>query len=98
MLSEVLLEEKILFHDSSNAWNGSNAQKWCQDFAGEEGAESNVTDAFTKDELNVILPTTTDVLNGDKVFFLSDGKARLAKYGLDNQDARVAYYGTDART
>ena len=94
----MLLEEKILFHDSSNAWNGSNAQKWCQDFAGEEGAESNVTDAFTKDELNVILPTTTDVLNGDKVFFLSDGKARLAKYGLDNQDARVAYYGTDART
>ena len=98
LLSEVLLEEKVLFHDSSNAWNGSNAQKWCQDFAGEEGAESNVTDAFTKDELNVILPTTTDVLNGDKVFFLSEGEAKLAAYGLDNQDARVAYYGTDART
>ena len=33
----------------SNAWQGSSAQAWCRDFAGESGAESNVKDAFTAD-------------------------------------------------
>lgn len=41
-----------------NKWQGSYAQAWCKDFAGEIGAETNVSDAFTTGELNSILETT----------------------------------------
>ena len=98
LLSEVLLEEKIIFNGSSNEWIGSKVQKWCKDFAGDEGAENNVPDAFTKGELNAILRTSAHDLTEDKVFLLSEGEAKLAKYGLDSENARIAYYGTDGRT
>lgn len=97
-----------------NAWQGSDAQAWCRDFAGEEGAGSAVTDAFTADELGAILATTKsdnaftsstrsvpfaaseNILNGDKVFFLSAEEAESSKYGFPNDTARIANYGNSA--
>ena len=93
----------------SNAWQGSYAQAWCKDFAGEDGAGSAVTDAFTADELGAILATTksdkaftssthilfaasNDILNGDKVFFLSAEEAETSGYGFGSDNDRKANY------
>lgn len=56
LLSEALLD-KVKFGSNKN-WQGSDAQAWCKDFAGEEGAAANVPNAFTADELSAILATT----------------------------------------
>lgn len=80
----------------SNEWKGSDAQKWCTDFAGTtKGAYGyyGITSAFSKQEAagliatvksdnaynagqyNVNLAASADILNGDKVFFLSAEEA-----------------------
>ena len=90
----------------SNAWQGSDAQAWCKDFAGEEGAGSTVADAFTANELGAILATTksdsaytisgeeygVSSLSGDKVFLLSAEEADNDAYGFRSNDDRTAYY------
>ncbi|MBQ8536353.1 MAG: hypothetical protein IJ461_02985, partial [Clostridia bacterium] len=110
LLSDVLLDSGVMFDDgvpSSNEWQGSNAQAWCKDFAGING--SSVTDAFTAAELAAILATTANdtaygsfsasdnILNGDRVFFLSAKEAENANYGFVDHAARVANYGGAAR-
>ncbi len=98
---------------SSNAWQNSDAQAWCKDFAGERG--SSVTDAFSGDELAAILATTKNdngftsttasvpfasvngILSGDKVFFLSAEESENSDYGFDDDDARIANYDASAR-
>ena len=119
LLSDVLLGKGsrggVYFDNtsrSSNAWQGSSAQAWCRDFAGESGAESNVNDAFTADELGVILSTSKsdaefdsehhtfcaseNILSGDRVFFLSAEEAENDEYGFTDDAAQVANYGTSA--
>ena len=96
-------------------WQGSDAQGWCKDFAGESGEA--VADAFTAAELDAILKTTKsdeeytgtsattsitfsaseNILNGDRVFFLSAEEAEKAAYGLDTNGKRVAQWeGADS--
>ncbi|MCD8046957.1 MAG: DUF6273 domain-containing protein, partial [Clostridiales bacterium] len=91
-------------------WQGSGAQAWCKDFAGIDG--NNVADAFSTTELAAILETTktddyfgenerfqrsNEILNGDKVFFLSAEEAsNSAVYGFSNDEARIAKYGDTA--
>lgn len=60
LLSDVLLGTAYFNKTTptSKAWQGSDAQAWCKDFAGEEGAAANVPNAFTADELSAILATT----------------------------------------
>ena len=119
LLSDVLLGKGsrggVYFDNTSrfsNAWQGSSAQAWCRDFAGESGAESNVNDAFTADELGVILSTSKsdaefdsehhtfcaseNILSGDRVFFLSAEEAENDEYGFTDDAAQVANYGTSA--
>ena len=113
LLSDVLLgtgsNGDVYFDNSdSNAWQNSSARAWCKDFAGEEGAATNVTNAFTAGELGAVLATTKsdqefnrfsaseNILNGDKVFFLSAEEAENAAYGFTNDTARVANYGASA--
>ncbi len=91
---------------SSNAWQGSDAQAWCKDFAGIDG--NSVTDAFSAAELAAILETTKDdaaysdfaasdnILNGDRVFFMSAEEAENSEYGFINDAARVANYGDNS--
>ena len=98
---------------NSNAWQGSDAQAWCKDFAGIEG--DSVTAAFSAAELSAILETTKsdkefksnsggkwmfaaseNILNRDKVFFLSAEEAENSEYGFDKDEDRIAYcHGTE---
>ena len=97
LLSEGLIDVLQKFDDKSTKWQGSSAQKWCEDFAGISG--NSVPDAFTSVERGAILETIksddeyyTDsyslifsayenILNGDKVFYLSAEEAVSSKYG-----------------
>ena len=118
LLSDVLLgtgtSGGVYFDNSggggsvSNVWQNSRAQAWCKDFAGEEGAATNVTNAFTAGELGAVLATTKsdqefksstrnlpfsaseNILNGDKVFFLSAEEAENSAYGFTDDNARAA--------
>ena len=104
LLSDVLLgtdtDGNVYFDNTepySNAWQGSDAQAWCNTFA-----SSNLDSR----ELAAILETTKsdeafastfaaseNILNGDKVFFLSAEEAENSAYGFANDNARIAYYG-----
>lgn len=99
LLSEGLIDVLQKFDDKSTKWQGSSAQKWCEDFAGISG--SSVPDAFTSVERDAILETVKsddtytyfdprlpiifeayeNILNGDKVFYLSAEEAESSKYG-----------------
>ena len=111
-----LLSEKLIgkapYHNPSfptppsRKWQGSDAQKWCKDFSGENGNED--FKSLTAQELAAIKPTTESnpktiapkavlyperyVLNGDKVFFLSTGEAE--KYFQANNE-RIVYDGNN---
>ena len=60
LLSEYLLANDVQFSSDllKNAWNGSNAQSWCKDFAGISG--DSVPDAFSEAERSAIAETTKD--------------------------------------
>ena len=84
-----------------NEWQHSDAQQWCTNFysnhfsVGEQGAVLGTTksdEAFTSIALNVRYDASNNILNGDKVFFLSAEEAEYSAYGLANDDARKAYY------
>ena len=99
LLSEGLIDVLQKFDDKSTKWQGSSAQKWCEDFAGVSG--NSVPDAFTSVERDAILETVKsddtytyfdprlpiifeayeNILNGDKVFYLSAEEAESSKYG-----------------
>ena len=99
LLSEGLIDAWQKFDDKNTKWQGSSAQKWCEDFAGISG--SSVPDAFTSVERDAILETIKsddtytyfdprlpiifeayeNILNGDKVFYLSAEEAESSKYG-----------------
>ena len=99
LLSEGLIDAWQKFDDNSTKWQGSSAQKWCEDFAGVSG--SSVPDAFTSVERDAILETVKsddtynyidsrlpivfdayeNILNGDKVFYLSAEEAESSEYG-----------------
>ena len=99
LLSEGLIDVLQKFDDKSTKWQGSSAQKWCEDFAGVSG--NSVPDAFTSVERDAILETIKsddtytyfdprlpiifeayeNILNGDKVFYLSAEEAESSKYG-----------------
>ena len=97
LLSEGLIDVLQKFDDNSTKWQGSSAQKWCEDFAGISG--NSVPDAFTSVERDAILetvksddtyytdsyplifPAYENILNGDKVFYLSAEEAVSSKYG-----------------
>lgn len=94
--------------NDSSAWQGSTAQAWCKDFAGIEG--SSVPNAFTAAELGAILATTKsdqyfihpvyhflasdNILNGDKVFFMSVEEAVIYTEGFTYWERLAANYGT----
>lgn len=89
----------------SNAWQGSDAQTWCQDFyisnfsTGEQGAVIATTksdEAFTSSTKSVPFAASENILNGDKVFFLSAEEAENSAYGFANDNARIANYGGSA--
>ena len=87
---------------SSNAWQGSDAQKWCQAFygksfsTGEQGAvfATTKTDAeYQATSVKSPIPYGTSELKEDTVFFLSAEEAGNSAYGFINDAARLAYFG-----
>lgn len=108
-----LLSEKLIgktpFHNRvapSRKWQGSDAQKWCKDFSGENGEEK--FKSLTGQELAAIKPTTETnlkdieppfgvhkgqyALKEDKVFFPS---VREAEKYFQTDAERIAYDGNN---
>ena len=89
----------------SNTWQGSDAQAWCNTFASsnldsrELAAilETTKSDAaFTSSTDNFPFAASENILNGDKIFFLSAEEAENSAYGFANNNARIANYGGGA--
>lgn len=83
-----------------NAYQGSDAQRWCEDFTKNQltAEEQSALLAVTKDdsECNVneeLYSASENILNGDRIFFLS---AEEANTYFDDKGDRVAdYNGAD---
>ena len=89
----------------SNAWQGSDAQGWCNTFESsnldsrELAAILSTTksdEAFTSSTYSVPFAASANILNGDRVFFLSAQEAENGQYGFTDEAARVANYGAYA--
>ena len=89
----------------SNAWQGSDAQGWCNTFESsnldsrELAAILSTTksdEAFTSSTYSVPFAASANILNGDRVFFLSAEEAEKSEYGFANDTARIANYGAYA--
>ena len=109
LLSDALLgtgwEGDVHFDNSgndSNAWQSSTAKTWCNNFYGssfsngEQGAVLATTksdEAFTKGTGGISFDASENILNGDKVFFLSAEEAENSAYGFTDDNARIANYG-----
>ena len=112
LLSDVLLgtgtNGGVYFDNTepcSNTWQGSDAQSWCSTFYSnnlttqEQGAVLATTksdEAFTSSFYNIQFAASNDILNGDKVFFLSAEEAETSGYGFGNDKDRKANYGSSA--
>ena len=97
LLSDVLLgtgtNGGVYFDNTepcSNTWQGSDAQSWCSTFYSnnlttqEQGAVLATTKsdgAFTSSTYGVQFAASNNILNGDKVFFLSAEEAETSGYG-----------------
>ena len=95
--------------DQSALWQGSNAQAWCKDFAGIEGngvpdafstteldaiLETTKTDeSYYSDAAKIRFFPYENILDKDKVFFLSVEEVEKKEYGFINDDARILPYG-----
>ena len=88
----------------SNAWQGSDAQAWCRTFYSnnlttqEQGAVLATTKSdrvFTSNN-NIQFAASNNILNGDKVFFLSAEEAETGDYGFGSDNDRKANYGSSA--
>ena len=87
---------------SSNVWQGSAAQKWCQDFygssfsTGEQGsvlATTKTDAAYKATSVKPPIDFLGSELKGDTVFFLSAEEVESSAYGFINNAARLAYFG-----
>lgn len=91
-----------------NQWQQSSARFWCRVFAGELPNEGE--GAFSTAEYDAILntyksdvayrtwcPAADNILDGEKVFFLSALESEYAKYGLNIPNNRVGYYNGTAK-
>ena len=112
LLSDVLLGTGIsgdVYFDNSgndsNAWQSSTAKTWCNNFYGssfsngEQGAVLATTksdEAFTRSTGGISFAASENILNGDKVFFLSAEEAENSAYGFTDDNARIANYGNSA--
>ena len=89
----------------ANAWQDSDAQVWCETFysrnltAQEQGAVLATTKsdkAFTSSTNKIPFAASNNILNRDKVFFLSAEEAETGDYGFGSDNDRRANYGSSA--
>ena len=84
----------------TNEWKGSRAQDWCNDFYTRNFSttEQKAVLATSKSDAlyGMYYDTSDNILDGDKVFFLSAEEAENAAYGFTDDNARIANYGDSA--
>lgn len=111
LLSDVLLgtgtDGGVYFDNSgsdSNVWQNSTAQTWCKNFYSNNfsSKEQNAVLETTKSDTEFtsstykVFAASENILNGDKVFFLSAEEAENSAYGFTDDNARIANYGNSA--
>lgn len=93
----------------ANAWQGSDAQAWCNSFyatcltSQEQGAVLATTKSdneytFSIDTYVYHFAASENILNSEKVFFLSAEEARTEAYGFGSNADRMANYGSSEVT
>lgn len=89
--------------NTSNAWQSSTAKTWCNNFYGSSfsnGEQGAVLATTKSDEAlstgGISFAASENILNGDKVFFLSAEEAENSAYGFTDNNARIANYGNSA--
>ena len=89
--------------NTSNAWQSSTAKTWCNNFYGSSfsnGEQGAVLATTKSDEAlstgGISFASSENILNGDKVFFLSAEEAENSAYGFTDDNARIANYGNSA--
>ena len=85
----------------TNDWQGSRAQDWCNGFYNRNlsTTEQKAVFATSKSDdpyIDGYFMGSENILNGDKVFFLSAEEVRKAAYGFIDDNARIANYGDSA--
>ena len=85
----------------TNDWKGSRGQDWCNGFYTRNlsTTEQKAVFATSKSDDPYIdgrFLGSENILNGDKVFFLSAEEAGKAAYGFIDDNARIANYGDSA--
>ena len=85
----------------TNDWKGSRGQDWCNGFyiRNLSTTEQKAVFATSKSDDPYIdgrFMGSENILNGDKVFFLSAEEAGKAAYGFIDDNARIANYGDSA--
>ena len=83
-----------------NDWKGSRGQDWCNDFYSRSLSitEQKAVLATSKSDAlyGMYYDAFDNILDGDKVFFLSAEEAENAAYGFTDDNARIANYGDSA--
>ena len=83
-----------------NDWKGSRAQDWCNDFYSRSLSitEQKAVLATSKSDAlyGMYYDASDNILDGDKVFFLSAEESENASYGFTDDNARIANYGDSA--
>ena len=83
-----------------NDWKGSRGQDWCNDFYSRSLSitEQKAVLATSKSDAlyGMYYDASDNILDGDKVFFLSAEEAENAAYGFTDDNARIANYGDSA--
>ena len=83
-----------------NDWKGSRGQDWCNDFFSRSLSitEQKAVLATSKSDAlyGMYYDASDNILDGDKVFFLSAEEAENAAYGFTDDNARIANYGDSA--
>ncbi len=87
----------------NNSWQDSSAQEWCEEFleASFTETESKAVMATAKSDseytsTNYTFSASENILNGDKIFFLSAEEAETEKYGFTDEASQIADYGSSA--
>ena len=85
----------------TNDWKGSRGQDWCNGFYTRNlsTTEQKAVFATSKSDdpyIDGYFMGSENILNGDKVFFLSAEEAGKAAYGFIDDNARIANYGDSA--
>ena len=81
----------------ANAWQGSDAQKWCKTFYSGSLTMQEQGAVLATTESDEALAASENILNGDEVFFLSEEEAKNSAYGFTDDGARIANYGDTPR-